>query len=637
MRTLLAFAVGIFLAIAAPAWAEERITQFVSDATVNTDATLEVRETIDVVAEGIDIRRGIFRDFPTSYASRAGQRVTVDFDVISVTRDGQPEPYALESLGNGIRVRIGDKDVFLTRGPHRYEIVYRTSRQIGFFEKFDELYWNVTGNGWEFPIDAARAIIRLPAGARISQTAVYTGQQGSKNQDARVIAADGNVFEAETTRRLAPEEGFTVALAWQKGIVTPPATGQKLGWWISDNAGFFALGLGLVVSGLYYLLAWNRVGRDPPKGTIIPLFSPPRGLGPAAVRFVSRYGADNRAFAAALVGLAVKGRLRIRDDDGDFTITRLAGEGRHEALTASEQALYKALPEDSITLKQSNQKIVAAAQSALEDALADEYEGTTFLRNLGWFATGLAMSVLFLAVAALLFAKVQGVESLIPLAFLAVWWGVIVSFGWAAIKGFIAARGLWRRISSLAGLLFLIPFIGAGVIFPASMFASIGFSPAFYALAGGAALFGVINVIFYHLLPAPTEAGRRLMDQIEGFRLYMTTAEEERLKVLHPPEKTPELFERYLPYALALDCENEWNAKFAAVLAAAAAAGAAAPVWYAGTHWNPGRTGDFTDSLGRGLAASTAAAAATPPGQSSGSGGGGFSGGGGGGGGGGGW
>jgi uncharacterized membrane protein YgcG len=128
-----------------------------------------------------------------------------------------------------------------------------------------------------------------------------------------------------------------------------------------------------------------------------------------------------------------------------------------------------------------------------------------------------------------------------------------------------------------------------------------------------------------------------LLDQIEGFRLYLSTAEEERLKVLHPPEKTPELFERYLPYALALDCENEWNAKFATELAAAAAAGAAAaPAWYSGRHWDAGRTGGFTDSLGRSLA-SSAAAAATAPGRSSGSGGGGFSGGGGGGGGGGGW
>ena len=110
----------------------------------------------------------------------------------------------------------------------------------------------------------------------------------------------------------------------------------------------------------------------------------------------------------------------------------------------------------------------------------------------------------------------------------------------------------------------------------------------------------------------------------------------ERLKVLHPPEKTPELFERYLPYALALDCENEWNAKFATVLAAAAMAGAAAPAWYSGRNWDSRNMGSFTDSLGSSLASSVRSAS-TAPGSSSGSFGGGSSGGGGGGGGGSGW
>ena len=150
-----------------------------------------------------------------------------------------------------------------------------------------------------------------------------------------------------------------------------------------------------------------------------------------------------------------------------------------------------------------------------------------------------------------------------------------------------------------------------------------------------------MNIVFYNLLSAPTVSGRQVLDQLEGFRMYMKTAEEERLKVLNPPEKTPELFERYLPYALALDCENEWNAKFTAVLAAAALAGATAPVWYSGSNWNSGNMGGFTDSLGSSLATS-AASASTGPGIKLKFrrwllGGGGSSGGGGGGGGGGGW
>ena len=70
---------------------------------------------------------------------------------------------------------------------------------------------------------------------------------------------------------------------------------------------------------------------------------------------------------------------------------------------------------------------------------------------------------------------------------------------------------------------------------------------------------------------APTKRGRAIMDRIAGFEQYLSITEEERFEALHPPEKTPELFERYLPYAIALDVENSWAHRFAGVLAAAAA------------------------------------------------------------------
>jgi uncharacterized membrane protein YgcG len=633
---LLAFAIALLFALVAPVRAEERITQFLSDVTVNADASLTVRETIAVFAEGDVIKRGILRDIPTTYLDNNGQRLVVGFEVLGVTRDGQAEPYALESLSNGTRIRIGDKDVFLERGEHRYEISYRTTRQIGFFQDHDELYWNVTGNGWTFPIERARVVIRLPADARIGEHAFSTGYAGDTGQDAAVTSANGSVYEAATTRRLDPYEGFTVAVNWQKGILTPPSESQQWSWWISDNAGFAVLALGLLASAGYFFVAWSMVGRDPQKGTIIPLFTPPKNMGAACVRYVSRYGSDEKGFAAALVGLGVKGRVRITDDDGGFSISKLAEPAGGTPLTASERALYKSLPNGTTELKQENHARVGAAKSALETTLRQEYDGSVFLRNFGWFAGGLAISMVFLLAGAFLLPEGEGIAGLFAVGWTGVWWGAILTAGWTSLKGFRGARGLWRRISSLFALVFLIPFVGAGLIGPALIIAQGGFSPGLTVLLGAAILLGLLNVIFYQLMRAPTEMGQKILDQIEGFRLYLSTAEEERLKVLHPPEKTPELFERYLPYALALDCENEWNAKFAAVLAAAAAAGAAAPAWYSGRNWDFGRNGGFTDSLGRSLAAS-AAAAATAPGQSSGSRGGGSSGGGGGGGGGSGW
>lgn len=263
---LRAFVFAVLAAFASPGLTKERITDFVSDVTVNPDASLTVRETIVVIAEGDAIKRGIFRDFPFIYQDRNGQRVIAGFKVDSVTRNGLPEQYSLESLSNGTRIRIGDKDVFLRPSEYRYDITYHTTRQIGFFESYDELYWNVTGNGWLFSVDRARVIIRLPGEARIGGHAFYTGYACETGTDARPINAEGNVFEAATTRSLKPNEGFTVAINWQKGIVTPPSDSQKWVWWISDNLGLFALALGFVASFAYFLLAWNRVGRDPLKG-----------------------------------------------------------------------------------------------------------------------------------------------------------------------------------------------------------------------------------------------------------------------------------------------------------------------------------------------------------------------------------
>ncbi len=187
----IALALVVLLAGLAPAGAVERILRFVSDVAVERNGDLAVTETIAVQAEGRDIRRGILRDFPTSYRRRDGARVEVGFDVQSVTRDGAPENWVTERLSNGVRVRIGSADRLLSTGRHEYVIRYRTTRQIGFFADYDELYWNATGTGWTFPIDQAEARITLPEAVPFRQTAFYTGPQDAQRQgrDHRRAAA----------------------------------------------------------------------------------------------------------------------------------------------------------------------------------------------------------------------------------------------------------------------------------------------------------------------------------------------------------------------------------------------------------------------------------------------------------------
>jgi uncharacterized membrane protein len=160
-----------------------------------------------------------------------------------------------------------------------------------------------------------------------------------------------------------------------------------------------------------------------------------------------------------------------------------------------------------------------------------------------------------------------------------------------------------------------------------------------------AVLFALANGICIILLRSLTPAGREILDQIEGFKMYLSVAEKDRLNLENPPERTPELFEMFLPYALALGVEQKWSEQFADVLAAAGQGPHQtrySPVWYQGDSWNQFGATSFAGALGGSLAGAISSAS-TAPGSSSGGdgggggGGGGSSGGGGGGGGGGGW
>jgi hypothetical protein len=95
----------------------------------------------------------------------------------------------------------------------------------------------------------------------------------------------------------------------------------------------------------------------------------------------------------------------------------------------------------------------------------------------------------------------------------------------------------------------------------------------------------VVNLVFYRLLKAPTPLGRQTLDHIEGFRMFLTAVEQDRLDRMAPPEKTPELFERYLPYAMALDVEQRWAAQFQHVLSFENLRAAEQANVYAGVDW----------------------------------------------------
>lgn len=648
MRFLFRLVLLAALAAAAPTLAQkpgqnvpldrERITNFVSEIQVNTDASVTVTETITVVALGRQIRRGIYRDIPTDYDLPGGGRMSAGFDLLAAERGGQPENSRVESRANGVRIYLGRSDVFLDPGVYTYRITYRMTRMVGSFDnadgRYDEIYWNVTGDQWAFPIERAEARVILPQGGRIQRTVAFTGRFGERGQDFRIVGEGNGRAEIVTTRPLSPREGFTVAVAFDPGLIEGP--GPALGAWyfISDYAMPIVGVLGLLGLFAFYFIHWVRVGRDPEKGTIVPRFEPPANMSPAACRYVMRMGHDKKGFAAGVLSAAVKGALRIVD-------VKKTGKPRYQlekvadadlsALAPGERAAHRKLfaSSDTIELKQKNHTRVRPALRSFEDAIERDYERGFFNLNRKYFYIGGGVSILLLIVIGLL-----GTDGLTSL-FMTVWLGL-----WGT-GCFVMAR---TAIRSLANGNY-----GTGI------FMSLIMIPFFIGLIGGFVAFGAtvsimglvfivlivaMNFVFFQLLKAPTRDGRKVMDEIEGFKMYLSVAEKERLAQLHPPDKTPELFEKYLPYAFALDVEQEWSEQFADILKAAGEApgrGGYRPYWYVGrTGWSSNLAG-FTTGLASGLSSNISSASTAPSKSSGSSGGGGFSGGGGGGGGGGGW
>lgn len=575
-RRAVATIAAILLTHVSPAMALEQITDYAIEIDIRADGSLDVAEHITVNAEGQQIRRGIFRDFPTRYRDRHGNNVVVGLDVLSVERDGQPEPWFTEKQINGVRINTGNDNFLRVPGQYRYTLRYRTTRQLGFFASHDELYWNAIGTGWDFAIARGEVEVRLPQAVAVETMSAegYTGPQGAQGQAYTARIVSPGVAHWTLTQGLQPREGLTIVLSFPKGVVQEPGTAQRIAWLLLDNRGILVALAGLVVLVIFCVHRWRQLGRDPAPGVIIARYEPPKERSPAELRYLRRGGRyDMRCFTSDLLASAVAGEVVIEREDrllfkDRWRLERIDGAIADRKLVTASALLASLFSGGRVKLEltQASAPQLMKAQRAHTRSLDSRLKGSHFNRNSD---------------------------------------SVAIAFGITA-----ASAALALMISGGAGV---------SAIIPISM------------------LMLIVTLSFRKLIKAPTAEGRRLIDEAEGLKLYLSVAERDELKNLPGPGEPPQLdakrYERLLPYAVALDVEEAWTNKFTAAVGVAAAAAVTTGIaWYRGGGID--NLGSLASAVGSGLNASIASAS-TPPGSSSGGGGGGSSGGGGGGGGGG--
>jgi len=613
------FRIALFLLTFPAQWAlaGEQILSFDSDITVHPDATMTVIETIDVVAEGRDIKRGIYREFPTDYKDKYGNRYRVSFDVQSVRRNGYSEPWFTKKVSNGVRLYIGDANRYVDEGEHSYEITYRTSRQLGYFTGHDELYWNVTGNGWGFPINRVTARVRLPDGIRVADmtTEAYTGFFGASGRDYRSWVVDDGVAQWESTRSFAAREGLTLVVTWPKGFVYQPTQADRTKLFFRDNGGLLIVLIGFALMLAYLLKVWSRYGKDPEPGPVFPHYEPPERLSAGACRYVLKMGHDDQCVTAAVLSLAVKGYVTIHQ--GAEEAIKAAGGS-----TSIDDAIAKLSP--------TQRKWLEPVFEMVKDSVASGYTNSFVLEKNASPDTTEPLG--------------PGEKVLLKKLFRKGDFLLLVSTNHREIrKAFDAHKEALQRYYRRAHF-----FTNSAMVLPAIAIAIVSFLIAVFAglVTPLVMLVPIVSLavcaVFMYLMKAPTALGRKVMDRIDGFNMYLEVAEEDDIARITDltgpmPQQTPELYERYMPFAVAFDMERPWAKQFEQMFTRIAAEQGRSyrPGWYHGRatiHNFSDFSADFGSSFNSAISASS-----VPPGSSSGSGGGGSSGGGGGGGGGGGW
>jgi len=617
--------------------AQERILDFDVKVQIEKSGDIQVVENITIKAEGNVFQHGLLRTFPLSRKDKDGNQIDVKYSINSIKKNGSDEPYFTKEDGGDWKIYIGSKEVDLESGIYKYQISYHVPFQIGYFDNYDELYWNVTGNGWDLVIDKATCQFYLPSeNNKFENLHCYTGPQGATASNCISSLNDSKTVVTFSAVHLKENEGLTVAASFAKGIVDPPTLAQKSNSFYKQIKTYLwsvIFGIGMAI---FFFINWKKYGKDPVKKTIIAEFLPPFDWSPALVGYVYHRKLDDKTYMASLINSAVKGVLRISSDieNGVFVNTKkyeievLDKESR--SLSVEETDIVSSFSKKvKIKVEDSNYKIFEKAYSKWSKTVESQIQLEDFYLNntrLKW--VGFAV----LIIAGLAFEVLSKNKGYINYTF---YTGLICAV--SALTYWFTQKVEGTGLLILRGILaFFIYPMAVGIFFMSIPFLN---STQIIVIA----VVVVIYIIYIINLGKFTEKGAEAVHRLEGFKLYLETAEKDRINMLNPPELTPQLFEKLLPFAIALGVEIKWGKQFEEILELAKYN----PDWYQGDDTFYRHPAMFISGFGNSV--NSAKVDPTPPSSSSssssgssgswssGSSGGGSSGGGGGGGGGGGW
>jgi uncharacterized membrane protein len=497
---LLAF----FLLLTSAAFAQSRswrIQNFHSAIDLHKDGSAEVTERLTLLFNGE--YHGINRVIPVDYPGPNGTNYSLGLKVEAVTGDyGQKLKYETSHKGRFENIRI-----YIPGAVDTTKIVnirYEARAAAKFFKDYDEFYWNVTGNDWRVPIDAASAVVHLPPGINAQAAQAFTGAFGSIERDAKVSIQPGQV-SFESKNLLSAREGLTIDVKLPKGALHEPSAFTRALRLVGANS---ILVLPVWAFAVMFWIKRKKGQSADPNLSVAPQYEPPPGMPPAECGTLVDNSTNPRDITSTLVDLAVRGYLKIKEVEVTHFL-RKTEDYQLQFLKNSEEDWGKLAPYEQIMLNH----IFGAAPAIYVSQLKNQfYVAIPKIRET-------VMSEL----------DRKGMYSVDP--------------GQAYGLMFVGAAVIAAPFL-LAAFLFHVDFFQAGV----------------WAIVAIAITVGIV-FLFGRDLTATTLRGSRTKIQILGFREFMERVDADRLKRM-----PPNTFEKYLAYAMALGVEQHWAKAFEGIV-----------------------------------------------------------------------
>ncbi|MEA2626276.1 MAG: hypothetical protein QOD06_2321 [Candidatus Binatota bacterium] len=565
--TLLLLAALVFSGVEGAGARSLEIQRFDADLTVPPDGVLVVRETIRAHFTGE--WNGLYRTIPIEYRTPQGFNYRLLLDGIGAT-DEEGRALKIESSRERHYRKLKVWVPGATDATRTIVLRYRVENALRFFDDHDELYWNVTGDEWDVALGLVAARVSLPERTTGLRATAFTGAYGSTASDAE-LAVDRSRVEVRMRRPLGFREGLTIAVGWDKGVVAEPSAWRRAAFFLRSNWPF---AIPLVVFAAMLVL-WRRYGRDPRLRPISPAYEPPDRLTPAEAGTLTDDRADLRDVTATIVDLAVRGFLDIEERE----------EPRFLGLWSGKEYVFHRQkdPTEWQALATHERQLLSALFEGKTSVELSDLENR-FYRDL---------------------PKIQD-----------------------AIVRSLVSRGYYVHRPDTVRQIFVVIAVVVGVGGAAAGLGgadAFGIAPLTAIISAAASALVILG--FARIMPARTPSGARTLEGVLGFEEFLSRVESDRIeRTMH----TPETFEKYLPYAMALGVEHKWVRAFDDVYREP-------PRWYRGGSPGSFRPTVLVGDLGR-MSARTAAMMTSRPRSSGGSGlggggssGGGFGGGGGGG------